>query len=526
MASQQKTKQNDKESKDMRKNLKSVMLSGFLIASANCNVAAQDAHITAKTFTTENRFQIVSDFKALLSLPNIATNNTDMDKNAAWISAYIKKRGFTADIVKAGGAPYILGVRQGSADAPSILIYAHFDGQPVIAEEWASPPFTPTLWTDIPGSNGAKTIDFTPDNLGPMTRLVARSAGDDKAPVIALMAAIDALVKAGVMPDITIKLILDGEEERGSPTLAGVLKQIKNELAADVMLFCDGPMHQSRRRQLVLGVRGAMSVDLTTYGPNRPLHSGHYGNWAPNPNEILMRLLTSMKDADGKLVVAGLLEDVSPISQEESAAIDAMPSIDEQLEKELGVKQRDGMGQRIEQLLMQPAIVVRGLYGGGVEEQGRNIIEPEAKASLNVRLVAGQTPARVVEQLSAHFKAQGMTIAETAPVPGADRATWLKMNVRPGGYRAFRTPVNTPIVQRLKNITDVLGSEETLVTPTMGGSLPIYLFEDNLDMPIVILPVANHDNNQHGRNENIRLKNLYDAIELYAAILEGMAAER
>lgn len=508
-----------------QKSLKSIILSVLVINIFSFGANAQDAHLTAKAFAMENRYQIVTDFKALLSLPNIATNIDDMDKNAEWISAYINKRGFTAQSIKAGGAPYIYGIRQGSADAPSILIYAHYDGQPVIAEDWASPPFTPTLWTDIPGSSGAKTLDFTSANLGPATRLVARSAGDDKAPVIALMAAIDALVNAGNMPDITIKLILDGEEERGSPTLAGILKKIKNELSADVMLFCDGPMHQSRRRQLVLGVRGAMSVDLTTYGPNRPLHSGHYGNWAPNPNEILMRLLTSMKGADGKLVVAGLLEDINPISQEEKAAIDAMPSIDEQLEKELGVKQRDGMGQRIEQLLMQPAIVVRGLYGGGVEEQGRNIIEPEAKASLNVRMVAGQTPARVIEQLSAHFKAQGMTVAATAPAQGADRATWLKMNVRPGGYRAFRTPVNTPIVQRLKDITDALGSEETLITPTMGGSLPIYLFEDNLDMPIVILPVANHDNNQHGRNENIRLKNLYDAIELYAAILEGLAKE-
>jgi acetylornithine deacetylase/succinyl-diaminopimelate desuccinylase-like protein len=507
------------------KSLKSLILISFLFFSATYNAAAQDAHLTAKAFTTENRYQIVADFKALLSLPNIATDDADMEENAAWISAYIKKRGFTANTVKAGGAPYIFGVRQGSADAPSILVYAHFDGQPVIPEDWASPPFTPTLWTDIPGTDGAKIIDFTSANLGPMTRLVARSAGDDKAPVIALMAAIDALVEAGEMPDITIKLILDGEEERGSPTLAGVLQQIKSDLAADVMLFCDGPMHQSRRRQLVLGVRGAMSVDLTTYGSNRPLHSGHYGNWAPNPNEILMRLLTSMKDDHGKPVVAGFLADVSPISPDERAAIDAMPNIDDQLERELGVKNRDGMGQRIEQLLMQPAIVVRGLYGGGVEGQGRNIIEPEAKASLNVRLVPGQTPDRVAEQLSAHFKAQGMTVATTAPIQGTDRATWLKMNVRPGGYRAFRTPVNTPIVQRLKNITDVLGSEETLITPTMGGSLPIYLFEDNLDMPIVILPVANHDNNQHGRNENIRLKNLYDAIELYAAILEGMASK-
>ena len=184
--------------------------------------------------------------------------------------------------------------RRGSKDAPTVLIYAHFDGQPVIPSQWSSPPFEPTLWTSNPLSPKAKALPWDQDEFDPNWRIVARAAGDDKGPVIALMAAIDALVAANDMPDITIKLLLDGEEERGSPTLAGVLEQVADDLEADVMLFCDGPMHQSGRRQLVLGVRGSMTVDLTTFGPNRPLHSGHYGNWAPNPNEILMKLLMSV----------------------------------------------------------------------------------------------------------------------------------------------------------------------------------------------------------------------------------------
>ena len=514
------------------KTAKIFLLASALIGSAalSCTAIGADNPMTpaktAKAYTADKRQQILSDFIDFLSLPNVASSIPDMERNADWITDYISARGFTAEKVKAGGAPYVYGVRKGSEGAPAVLIYAHFDGQPVIEEDWGSPPFTPTLWTDIPGENDAHTVPFTEENLTPEMRLVARSAGDDKAPIIALMTAIDALVAAGNMPDITIKLFLDGEEERGSPTLDGVLEQIKNKLDADVMLFCDGPMHQSRRRQLVLGVRGAMVVDLTTYGPNRPLHSGHYGNWAPNPSETLMRLLLSMKDADGKPVVKGFLEDVTPITDAEKKAVAAMPNIDTQLEKELGVKDREGMGERIENLVMQPAIVVRGFKGGGVEDKGRNIIEPEAKASLNIRLVPGQTPDRVIDQLTAHFTSQGMTISDQAPPAGVDRATWLKMVPRPGGYRAFRTPASAPIVDRLKAITNTLGGGDTLITPTMGGSLPIYLFEDNLAMPIVILPVANHDNNQHGRNENIRLQNLYDAIALYAAILDGLATDQ
>ena len=513
------------------KTVKSFLLTCALAGSAalSCTAVGADDYVTpvetAKAHIADNRQQILSDFIDLLSLPNVASSIPDMDRNADWIIDYISTRGFTAERVKAGGAPYVYGVRQGSEGAPSVLIYAHFDGQPVIEEDWESPPFTPTLWTDIPGENDAHTVAFAEENLTPGMRLVARSAGDDKAPIIALMAAIDALVAGDNMPDITIKLILDGEEERGSPTLAGVLDQIKDKLDADVMLFCDGPMHQSRRRQLVLGVRGAMTLDLTAYGPNRPLHSGHYGNWAPNPSETLMRLLLSMKDADGKPIVKGFLDDVTPITDAERAAVAAMPGIDPLLEKELGVKDRDGMGERIENLVMQPAIVVRGLKGGGVENKGRNIIEPEAKASLNIRLVPGQRPDRIIDQLTMHFTSQGMTVSDQAPPAGADRATWLKMVPRPGGYRAFRTPASTPMVQRLKAITNTLGGGDTLITPTMGGSLPIYLFEDNLDMPIVLLPVANHDNNQHGRNENIRLKNLYDAIAIYAVILNGLAID-
>ena len=261
------------------------------VAQSPAEIARQHHQATATA--------IVADFREFLSIPNVASNVSDMNDNAAFIQDYIASRGFTSKVVSAGGAPYVVAERPGSDDAPTVLVYAHFDGQPVIPSQWSSPPFEPTLWTDNPLKAEAKILSWDQEAFDPSWRVVARSAGDDKAPVIALMAAIDALVAAGKMPDVTVKLILDGEEERGSPTLAGVLEQVADDLVADVMLFCDGPMHQSGRRQLVLGVRGSMTVDLTTFGPNRPLHSGHYGNWAPNPNEILMRLLLSLKDDRG-----------------------------------------------------------------------------------------------------------------------------------------------------------------------------------------------------------------------------------
>src|SRR6056297_229464 len=484
---------------------------------------AQDGASIARDFHRQHAQDIITDFASFLRLPNVASNLDDMTANAHFIERYVAARGFTSRVVSAGGAPYVIAERPGSPGAPTVLIYAHFDGQPVVPQDWVSPPFTPTLWSAMPGSPEAQRLDLAQASYDPEWRLTARSAGDDKAPVIALMAAIDALVTAGAMPDIGIKLFLDGEEERGSPTLAGILEQSGEDLDADVLLFCDGPMHQSRRRQLTLGVRGSMTIDLRTFGPDRPLHSGHYGNWAPNPNETLMRLLVSLKDAQGQPAIEGFVEDAAPVSAQERAAVRAMPSIEAELTAELGLGSNEIDGERVEEAILRPAIVVRGLYGGAVGDKARNIIEPDAQASINVRLVPGQTPERVATQFRAHFADQGMTVSQDAPPAGAAREKHLQLTVRPGGYRAFRTPVDAPIVQQLKQIIDRLPGPQTLITPTMGGSLPIYLFEESLDMPIVILPIANHDNNQHGRNENLRLQNLFDAIELYAALLVGLA---
>lgn len=484
---------------------------------------AQDGASIARDFHQQHASNIITDLADFLRLPNVASNLDDMAANARFIERYIATRGFTSRVVSAGGAPYVIAERPGSPGAPTVLIYAHFDGQPVVAEDWVSPPFTPTLWSAMPGSPEAQRRDLVQADYDPEWRLTARSAGDDKAPVIALMAAVDALTTAGAMPDVGIKLFLDGEEERGSPTLAGILEQVGEDLDADVLLFCDGPMHQSRRRQLTLGVRGSMTIDLRTFGPDRPLHSGHYGNWAPNPNETLMRLLVSLKDAQGQPTIDGFVEDAAPVSPQERAAIRAMPSIEAALTSELGLGSNEIDGERIEQAILRPAIVIRGLYGGAVAGKARNIIEPDAQASINVRLVPGQAPERVANQFRAHFSDQGMTVSPDAPPAGAAREKHLQLSVRPGGYRAFRTPVDAPVVQQLKQIMDRLPGPETLITPTMGGSLPIYLFEESLDMPIVILPIANHDNNQHGRNENLRLQNLFDAVELYAEILVGLA---
>ncbi len=238
-----------------------------------------------------------------------------------------------------------------------------------------------------------------------------------------------------------------------------------------------------------------------------------------------MRLLTSLKDDRGRVAVAGYSDDVRAVSERETRAVAAMPSVDAQLKRELGLGNNEVPGERLESAIMRPAIVVRGISGGGVGPEARNIIEPTAQASLNLRLVPGQKPEDLLAALRAHFEKMGMTVSSEGPDAGAARERHLQMVPRAGGYRSFRTSIDADVVGDLKVILDRLGEQETLITPTMGGSLPIYLFEDNLEAPIVILPVANHDNNQHGRDENLRLQNLFDAIEMYAEVLVGLSDE-
>jgi acetylornithine deacetylase/succinyl-diaminopimelate desuccinylase-like protein len=499
-----------------------------LIFTAGMPISAADADTDALRAAVNSHIdrqggEILKDFRELLSMPNVSTVPEDMQKNAAWISAYIGERGFTSKIVSAGGAPYILAERISPKAQKTVLIYAHYDGQPVEPANWATPPFEPTL------KNGTDTLDWAEAGtkaIDPEWRVYARSAGDDKAPVIGLMHAIDAMESAGLDASVNVKLILDGEEEFGSPTVEKILQENADYLSADLLLFCDGPMHQSGLRQLVFGVRGDMGVNLTVYGPSRPLHSGHYGNWAPHPTDALMRLLATMKDMDGNIQVAGYLDEVTPISEAEQVAIAAIPSVDAQLQDELALGRVEGAGKRIELAIMQPAINIVGFQAGGVDDQARNIIMSKARASLDLRLVPAQTIAHVRETLEAHFATQGFYVTHEEPTqeilrahPGVIKVDWTS------GYPAYRSSLDSEAAQRLTRILTEYDGTAPLLTPTLGGSLPVHLFDQELDMPIVLLPIANHDNNQHGRNENMRLGNLLSAIGVYAAVLQNFGRD-
>jgi len=339
-------------------------------------------------------------------------------------------------------------------------------------------------------------------------------------PVVALVHTLDALAANDIDISVNLKLLLDGEEERGSPTVGKIIDENHDLFDADLLLFCDGPMHQSRRTQLVFGVRGSTTLDITTYGASRPLHSGHYGNWAPNPIMQLSYLLTSMRDESGRILVDGYYDDVTPLGERERDAIARMPDVTEALKDELSVHTPEGEGKRLEELIALPAINARGIVAGGVGPKGRNIILSTATTSLNLRLVPAQTPGRVRELIEAHMAKQGFHIVYEDPSAEILRAheKVAKLEWRGAGYPALRTALDDPTSLRLTRLMREI-APDLIITPTMGGSLPLHEFGSRLSAPIIILPLANHDNNQHAENENIRLQNLWEAMQVYGAVL-------
>lgn len=473
------------------------------------------------TFRATRERQIIEDFIAFLALPNVASSLPDMQANARHITALLEPRGFTVRTLRSGGAPYVFAELSSPGASETVLIYAHFDGQPVQSENWTYAPFTPTLLDGLIQEGGKPVgLSSVADQFDPEWRIYARSAGDDKMPVIALIHMLDALRANGLELSVNLKLLLDGEEERGSPTLGKVIDDNPGLFDADLLLFCDGPMHQSRQAQLVFGVRGGRTLDITTYGANRPLHSGHYGNWAPNPIMSMAYLLTSMRDETGRILVEGYYDNVAALTESERAAIDAMPDIEARLKDELAVHTPEGGGTRIEELVTLPAFNARGVAGGGVGDQGRNIILSSSTVSLNLRLVPNQRPERIRQIIENHITGEGYFIVYEDPTDDILRANSkvVKLDWRGGGSPGLRTSMDGPMAQRLIRVMREL-TPELILTPTMGGGLPLNAFANRMETPIIVLPLANHDNNQHGENENLRLQNLWDAMMVYGVVL-------
>ncbi len=528
--------------------------------------AAQDgaaaAARAARVWRQEHEREVLREFVDLLAIPNLASDTANIGRNAAAIRTLMERRGLVVRVLtlpgepgvppllvgdlgpgatvgpaESAGSPGPAGVPGAAGGGPAtaapatatagggvgrrlrtVAFYAHYDGQPVDAAQWRSPPWTPVM-RDAHG--GAVDWQAAPA-IDPEWRLYARSAGDDKAPVVAMLGALDALRAGGRAPGFHLRLVFEGEEEAGSPHLAAYLAKYPEVLRPDAWVLCDGPVHQSRRAELFFGARGTTSVDLTVYGPIKGLHDGHYGNWVPNPAARLARLLAAMRDDDGRILIPGFYDDVKPATAAEVAAADAVPAVEADLRREFEIASGEGGGKPLNELLMLPALNIRGLLAGHVGEMASNTIETEARASIDFRLVPAETPDSVRQRFERFVAAQGWTVVRDTPDAAARAAHAKLIKLQWGsGYPPARTPLSLPLSRDIAAAMTAAGHDPVRL-PTVGGSIPMYLFQEPDDTPVIGLPIANHDDNQHAADENLRLQNLWDGIEIYAAIFASL----
>ena len=506
---------------DMLRTLAPLLL---VAATANAQTTA-DVRARVRDWRSANEVAILRELTDFVALPNLASDAAGIERNVVHVRQLLEQRGIRTERLEYGGPPAVYGELKVPGATRTVMVYAHLDGQPVDPSEWASPPWTPTL-REGPLDQGARAVPLS-SVKAPVPgewRLYARSASDDKSPIVAMLAAIDALRAQKIPLSVNVKFFLEGEEEDGSPNLPAVLTKYDALLQADAWLLCDGPVHQTRQWLVNFGVRGIIGLKMTVYGPSRTLHSGHYGNWAPNPAAMLARLLASMRDDDGKILIPGFYETVRQATESERAAIASAPVVDDALEHELALGRTEGGGERIELRLMQPALNIRGLAAGPANTAAANAIPPTARASIDFRLVPNLVPSRVRELTEAHLRAQGYHIVYDDPDPDTRRAhprvvklEWEK------GYSAYRTDMELPVSRAVVRIVGDVRGERPVVLPTLGGSLPVHLFAERA--PLIALPIVNHDNNQHGANENVRLQNVWDGIEVFAGLLANLDSE-
>lgn len=465
--------------------------------------------------------EILTQFDTLLRFHSVAAEPQGIAAAADWLQNALKARGFHAELLTVPNAPPVV---FGSLTTPgatrTVVFYAHYDGQPVTPSQWATPPFEPVMRSGPLGS-GEHVVDWKAAKppYDPEWRLYGRSAGDDKVSTLVFLQAFDALKAVGRKPSVNIKVVWEGEEEAGSPHLQDILRRNADKLSADLWLIGDGPVHQSRQPLIYLGARGITGFDATIYGPIKPLHDGHYGNWVPNPAAMAAELIAEMRAPDGRVLIPGFMDDVRPQTSAERAAVAAVPAVEGELKKEFEIAQAETTDSLIE-AIMRPALNVRGLRAGKVGTSATNAIPTDAEMSIDFRLVPDQTPERVRAQVEAFLRAKGWTIVDRTPDEAMRLAHPRIIKIDwDHGYAAFRSDVSSPAARAVMAAARSASDQPLVVAPTLGGSVPLYIFDEIFHAPIVGLPVANHDDNQHAANENIRLQNIWDGIDAYAAMM-------
>jgi len=495
-----------------------------LLFSAMAFAQTQDLE-KIHSYREKNEASIYSDFISFLKIPNVATDTVNIRKNAEFLVQFMNARGISdVQLLEADDKnvpPVVYGAIKVPGATETVIFYAHYDGQPVNPALWANGlhPFQPQLVSGRIDEEGSiqTSVNFpVNDNW----RTYARGASDDKAGVMAILNAFTAIKESGLKFPYNIKFFFEGEEEQGSTHLHQILDKYRSQLQSDLWIICDGPVHQSGRKQIVFGARGDAHLTLKVYGPKNPLHSGHYGNWVPNPVMILSKLLASMKDDNGRVTIKDFYNDVIPLSATEKQALKNIPAVDEDLKKKIGFAKEEMNGKSLMESINLPSLNINGIESSNVGTIQANVIPISATAVIDLRLVLGNDWKRQQQKVIDHIIKQGFYVTENEPTD-EERSSHPKIvQVKRGmGDNAERTSMDWPGAKSVVAAVQQTTKDRVLQVPTLGGSLPLEDFVKVLNAKFLIVPIANYDNNQHAENENIKLRNFWEGIDMMAAIM-------
>ncbi|AOT10230.1 hypothetical protein S4054249_09795 [Pseudoalteromonas luteoviolacea] len=460
-------------------------------------------------------------FRELLSLPNDTHNPDDIKKLSQWLIKAFNQRGFNAHTLDMPGSPIVYAERINPEAKKTMLVYLQADGQPVDPSAWQQPnPYQAVLktktddgkWEIVPWSLLNNPID-------PNLRIFARSASDSKGPIAQFLVALDILNEQKVKLDYNLKVIMDTEEEIGSPHLPAAIVAHKDKLKADLLLIFDGPPHNSNQPTVSLGARGIATIQLTTFGAYKPQHSGHYGNYAPNPALHLSQILGSMKSQNGKVIIPGFYDGVN-LDDKLKALLEKVPDDEHKLKGQLGFSSHDKVGNSLQESIQYPSLNIRGLKSGWVEQQARTIVPSSAIAELDIRLVKESNPDKLIQLVKQHIEGLGYYVIDRIPTH-SERMKYpyiVRMKSR-SVYGSFRSePDSLAGKVAIQGMTNLYG-KTPIVLRSGGGSIPIAPIVDTLHIPAAIVPSVNMDNNQHSPNENLRLGNFIDGIAIITSVM-------
>ncbi len=487
----------------------------FLVLGMAMTSQAQDA-VELKSQVRHS----IDELREFIAIPNDALDHADINRNISWLTQNFSKRGFNTSALPTEGEPLFFAALPMEDDKPTVLFYMHFDGQSVDPSRWDQPdPYEMVLKSPEGDNWKEQSFEDLSEDIDYDWRLFGRSTSDDKGPIVMLLNAMDLLKKNNIEMPFNVKVILDGEEEKGSKPLPKAVKQYRELLEADFLLIADGPVHASGKPTIVYGCRGNTTMSITTYGPFKPQHSGHYGNYAPNPGFRLAHLLASMKDDEGRVLIKGYYDGIT-INDATAAVLQSVPDDAEAINSQLVIKSPEKVGASYQESIQYPSLNVRGMGSAWIGDKARTIVPGSATAEIDLRLVPETDGTRLKELVKDHIRSEGFFITDADP-PKELRLQHdkiVKITER-GVTDAFRTPLDNSYGNFVAEVLRTAFNEDVVKIRIAGGTVPIASFVNELNIPALLIPLVNPDNNQHSPNENLRLGQLAYGIKTFYALL-------